>query len=99
MNRRQFLSTPEAPPSFRPPRSRALAQAAAPAPARQQVSLNGTWERYVAGKLTGTVEAPSSLRPSGHYRLKREFVLPKLPARAARRACASRRSNATGACS
>jgi len=79
MNRRQFLSSVGSSavlPAAAAPA--ALAQAAAPPSARQQVSLNGTWERYVAGKLTGTVEAPSSLRPSGHYRLKRDFVLPKL---------------------
>ncbi len=75
MNRRRFLTSMGS--------TAAVPLAAVPADAppahlRQQVSLNGTWERYVAGTLTGTVEAPSSLRPSGYYRLKRSVILPKL---------------------
>ncbi len=78
MNRRRFLSAvgttavlPAAVPA-------AMAEAAAPQSARQSITLNGVWERYVAGTRTGTVEVPSSLRPSGHYRLRRSVVLPKL---------------------
>ncbi len=42
------------------------------------VNLNGEWERYVHGKLVGSVQVPSSLPPSGVYNLRREFLLPAL---------------------
>jgi hypothetical protein len=45
---------------------------------RAVVNLNGDWERYVNDKLIGTVRVPSSLRPAGVYRLRREFLLPEL---------------------
>ena len=45
---------------------------------RMAVDLNGDWEKYVHGKLMETVTVPSSLRPSGLYRLRRSFLLPKL---------------------
>jgi hypothetical protein len=79
MNRRQFLSaagTAAVTPLAVAPA--AVAETAAPAPARHEISLNGTWERTVAGARAGTVEVPASLRPSGYYRLKRNFTLPKL---------------------
>ncbi|HEX4488142.1 MAG TPA: glycoside hydrolase family 2 TIM barrel-domain containing protein [Terriglobales bacterium] len=47
-------------------------------PTRTVVDLNGDWERYVHGKLVDIVAVPSSLRPSGLYRLRRNFLLPKL---------------------
>ncbi len=46
--------------------------------ARSRVDLNGQWERRIDGELYDLVEVPSSLRPSGNYRLKREFLLPEL---------------------
>jgi hypothetical protein len=45
---------------------------------RARVELNGAWERYVDGKLIDVVEAPSSLRLSGYYQLRRQFVVPRL---------------------
>jgi len=45
---------------------------------RSRVDLNGQWERRVAGELYDLVEVPSSLRPSGYYQLRREFLLPEL---------------------
>src|SRR6266487_308246 len=47
---------------------------------RSRVSLNGRWERHVDGALLDHVDVPSSLRPSGFYRLKRTIPLPKLSA-------------------
>jgi hypothetical protein len=40
--------------------------------------LNGQWERRIDGELYDLVQVPCSLRPSGCYRLKREFLLPGL---------------------
>ena len=45
---------------------------------RAAVDLNGEWEKYVHGKLVDTVTVPSSLRPSGLYRLRRVFLLPRI---------------------
>lgn len=45
---------------------------------RAVVNLNGDWERRVHGKTVGTLPVPSSLRPSGMYSLRREFLLPRL---------------------
>jgi len=45
---------------------------------RARVDLNGQWERRVGGELYDIVEVPSSLRPSGCYQLRREFLLPEL---------------------
>jgi|KBSSwiStaDraftv2_1062776.scaffolds.fasta_scaffold04598_10 beta-glucuronidase len=45
---------------------------------RTTVDLNGDWERHVHGKLVDIVAVPSSLRPSGLYRLRRTFLLPRL---------------------
>ncbi len=45
---------------------------------RSRVDLNGQWERRVGGELYDIVEVPSSLRPSGCYQLRREFLLPEL---------------------
>ncbi len=47
-------------------------------PSRTTVDLNGDWEKYVHGKLMDTVTVPSSLLPSGLYRLRRSFLLPRL---------------------
>ena len=47
-------------------------------PFRTVVDLNGDWERYIHGKLFDIISVPSSLRPSGTYRLKRTFLLPRL---------------------
>ena len=47
-------------------------------PTRTAVDLNGDWERHVHGKLVDIVDVPSSLRPSGLYRLRRNFLLPRL---------------------
>ena len=45
---------------------------------RSRVDLNGQWERRVDGELYDVVQVPSSLRPSGFYKLRREFLLPEL---------------------
>jgi hypothetical protein len=47
-------------------------------PFRTVVDLNGDWERYIHGKLFDVISVPSSLRPSGIYRLQRTFLLPRL---------------------
>src|SRR5262245_43781318 len=44
---------------------------------RARVDLNGIWERHVNGTLLDSIQVPSSQRPSGFYRLKRTFILPK----------------------
>ena len=54
-----------------------MAQAASSL-SRMAVDLNGDWEKYVHGKLVDTVTVPSSLRPSGLYRLRRTVLLPRL---------------------
>src|SRR5947207_1642123 len=46
--------------------------------ARARVDLSGQWERRIDGDLYDVVQVPSSLRPSGYYHLKREFLLPEL---------------------
>jgi len=43
-----------------------------------RIDLGGTWERYVEAKLLDYVTVPSSLRPSGFYRLKRSIAVPRL---------------------
>jgi hypothetical protein len=47
---------------------------------RARVELNGAWERFVDGKLIDVVAAPSSLRLSGYYQLRRQITLPRLAA-------------------
>lgn len=47
-------------------------------PFRTVVDLNGEWDRYIHRKLFDRVVVPSSLRPSGTYRLQRTFLLPHL---------------------
>src|SRR5262244_224150 len=47
---------------------------------RARTDLHGMWERHVNGKLYDTIPIPSSQRPLGNYRLKRNCVLPKLAA-------------------
>jgi len=46
--------------------------------ARSRVDLNGQWERRIDEELYDVVQVPSSLRPSGCYRLERQFLLPEL---------------------
>ncbi|MFN8009207.1 MAG: glycoside hydrolase family 2 TIM barrel-domain containing protein [Terriglobia bacterium] len=48
---------------------------------RQRLDLNGTWERNFGDRLLDFVAVPSSLRPSGYYQLKRNFVMPRLSPR------------------
>lgn len=79
MNRRHFVTAIGASTTV----WRAIGAANAQSPgervaARAQISLNGQWERWIAGKQIDTVDVPSSLRPSGYYRLKRFVTLPKL---------------------
>jgi len=45
---------------------------------RARLDLSGTWERHVNGKFLDSISVPSSQRPLGYYRLKREFLLPAL---------------------
>ena len=75
MNRRQFVTSLGA---ATIPVQAAQAAQQQPVVPRSRVSLNGTWERRVNGVLVDRVEVPSSLRPSGFYRLERTFLLPKL---------------------
>ena len=74
MNRRQFITS--------------LGAATVPAAAvaqtisrddsgRVRISLAGAWDRSFGGALVDRVEVPSSLRPSGFYRLERSIALPK----------------------
>jgi hypothetical protein len=49
-----------------------------PHSSRSQVTLNGTWQRYLYGTPYDVVEVPSSQRPLGYYQLKRDFVVPAL---------------------
>jgi hypothetical protein len=77
VNRRQFVTSLGA---AAVPVSAALAAPADQASSRARVSLNGTWERHVNGVQVDRVEVPSSLRPSGFYRLDRTFLLPRLTA-------------------
>ncbi len=44
---------------------------------RLRVDLNGTWERHANGTRVDVIQVPSSLRPSGFYYLKRNFLMPK----------------------
>jgi len=74
VNRRQFVTSLGA---ASIPVQAALAAPAEPVAPRSRVSLNGTWERRVNNVLLDRVEVPSSLRPSGFYRLERTFLLPK----------------------
>jgi beta-glucuronidase len=50
----------------------------AAAGARSRLDLNGQWERRIDRELYDVVQVPSSLRPSGYYHLKRQFLLPEL---------------------
>ena len=82
LNRRKFVRTLGAS-TVLPALSHALGGfASAPSESaagpRARVDLNGQWERRVAGELYDTVEVPSSLRPSGYYQLRRDFLLPEL---------------------
>ncbi|HMD84361.1 MAG TPA: glycoside hydrolase family 2 TIM barrel-domain containing protein [Terriglobia bacterium] len=82
VNRRSFVRTLGAS-TVLPALSHALAGfASAPsesgAATRSRLDLNGQWERRFDGELYDLVEVPSSLRPSGFYQLRREFLLPEL---------------------
>ncbi len=60
-------------------RSHSLAAAIATPPhIRARADLHGIWERYVNGVLFDAISIPSSQRPLGYYRLKRNCVLPRL---------------------
>ena len=80
-NRRRFVRTLGAS-AVVPALSHALGGFASPsspsAGSRSRVDLNGQWTRHVANKPYDIVEVPSSLRPSGYYQLRREFLLPEL---------------------
>ncbi|MFN8008826.1 MAG: glycoside hydrolase family 2 TIM barrel-domain containing protein [Terriglobia bacterium] len=45
---------------------------------RSRISLNGEWQRFIGTDLYDVVHVPSSLHPSGFYRLTRDILLPKL---------------------
>ena len=82
VNRRSFVRTLGAS-TVLPALSHALGRGASGpsesvAGTRSRVDLNGQWERRVGDKLYDMVEVPSSLRPSGLYQLRREFLLPEL---------------------
>lgn len=77
MNRRQFVGSLGLVSGAAIPGMSAPTAAAA---SRARVDLNGTWERHVNGAQVDRVVVPSSLPPSGYYRLKRTFLLPKLSA-------------------
>ena len=63
-------------------RSHSLAAAIATPPhIRARADLHGIWERYVNGVLFDAISIPSSQRPLGYYRLKRNCVLPRLAKR------------------
>src|SRR5258707_10671408 len=47
---------------------------------RARADLHGIWERHVNGQLFDAIPVPSSQRPLGNYRLKRNCLLPKLTA-------------------
>jgi len=49
-----------------------------PNASRSRLALGGRWERHVHGKILDLIQVPSSLHPLGYYRLRREFLLPKL---------------------
>ncbi len=51
-----------------------------PAAAQQRISLNGYWERWIAGQLYDTVVVPSSYRPVGTAVLVRVADFPQLNA-------------------
>jgi beta-glucuronidase len=62
-------------------RPNSLAASSATLPrSRARSDLNGIWERYVNGELFDAIPVPSSQRPLGYYRLKRNCLLPKLAA-------------------
>jgi len=46
--------------------------------AQQQISLAGSWERWIAGQLYDNVQVPSSYRPVGTAILKRNLDLPQI---------------------
>src|SRR5437879_338780 len=45
---------------------------------RSRVDLGGTWERHIHDKLLDRIQVPSSQHPIGYYKLRREFLLPRL---------------------
>ena len=79
VNRRKFVATLSGC-AVLPAVSRALegSESEPAAGARSRVDLNGQWERMINGNMYDVVQVPSSLRPSGCYQLKRQFLLPQL---------------------
>ncbi len=58
-----------------------FAGAAAEAPqTRSRVDLHGQWQRYINDTLYDVIPVPSSQRPLGNYRLKRDIMMPRLTA-------------------
>ena len=45
---------------------------------RRRIGLDGVWERWCNGRLWDLVNVPSSLAPSGNYRLRRSVSVPAL---------------------
>jgi hypothetical protein len=82
VNRRKFVATLGGyallPAVSRPLERSESKPAEAAVGARARVDLNGQWGRWIDGELYDLVQVPSSLRPSGCYRLKRQFLLPEL---------------------
>ena len=82
INRRKFVATLGASTILSGPSAALAAQAAATSETsgsgRSRISLNGEWERYVGQDLYDVIPVPSSLHPSGFYRLMRESLLPRL---------------------
>jgi len=80
INRRRFVRSVGATallPVFPATAGASQSQSEAHIDAPTRVDLNGTWERHVNGTLVDLIQVPSSQRPSGFYRLKRTFLLPK----------------------
>jgi len=82
INRRKFVASlgastllTTAPAALGNPETPAAEEAAR---GRSRISLNGEWQRYIGADLYDVVQVPSSLHPSGFYRLTRDILLPKL---------------------
>jgi hypothetical protein len=82
INRRKFVASLGATTLLSSaPRARATSGTSAAEDAsrgRSRISLNGEWERYIGPDLYDVVQVPSSLHPSGLYRLTRDILLPRL---------------------
>ncbi len=77
INRRNFLSTLGASAVLG-----AVPALAKPEPvvhgSRKRVQLNGEWEMRIDGELYDVIDVPSSLHPTGFYKLSKGFILPRL---------------------